>query len=462
MGATHDEYQVVVVGAGSAGVAAAAAAAGNGARTLLVERDTFVGGDLISGLPILGCCNSRGEWIVGGVLDELLEGCKRLEGYLGCICDWRTLWGVCVDPEVLRLVILEVLARHGVELRPGAHLCGAASAGGTATELLLACGGIRTRVRTDLVVDCTGDAAVAAACGAECEQGGPNGEFQPVSWVFQMGPVDFPALLDFVRDHPEEALLAENPVIGTSRADCARALHEAGYPYVALSAGGELLGGAVRSGEMFPCTAIFMSPTSLARREVTLNTTRVANVDATDPRALSAVQGELAAQVRTAVQFAHRQVPGFAEAGLTRLAPRLGVRETRRVVGEHVLTTEEVLEGRKSPQVVARGGHHVDIHGAGTYQKRLPIRNGRSYDIPLGCLIPRGLANVLVAGRCLSSSREANGSARVMGTCLATGQAAGTAAALCVAHGWHDVRDLPVELLQETLRRQGAVLDGTA
>jgi len=460
MKAPHTAYDVAVVGGGSAGVAAAVAAAAKGARTLLIERDPFVGGDLISGLPILGCCNSHGEWIVGGVLDELLQGCRDLGGYTGCIFDWRTLWGVCVDPEVLRLVIIDILHRHGADLLLGGHVGGVGTDGGRVTGLLVPDGGAGTRVTAEVVVDCTGDGAIASWAGAACEQGGPGGEFQPVSLVFQMGPVDFRALLEFVRDHPEEVLLAENPIIDRSRAECAQALHEAGYPYLALSAEGSLLGPAIAAGEMYPCTAIFMSPTSLARREITLNSTRVANVDATDPRALSRALPVLMEQVRTCVRFARSRVPGFAEAGLTRLAPRVGVRETRRIVGEHVLTAEEVLEGRKSPEVVAKGGHHVDIHGAGTYQKRIPVREGRSYDIPYGCLIPRALKNVLVAGRCLSSTREANGSARVMGTCLATGQAAGTAAALCATHGRSDVRDLPIGLLQEALRAHGAVLDG--
>ncbi len=457
-GAGHD---VAVVGGGAAGVAAAVAAAQGGARTVLIERDPFPGGDLISGLPILGCCNSLGEWIVGGVIDELLQGCRDLQGYVGCVFDWRTLWGVCVDPDVLRLVIVDVLHRHGVDLLPGSHVRGVAADGARVGALLVPAGEREIRVEASVVVDCTGDAVIATWAGAECELGGTGGEFQPVSLVFQMGPVDFGALLEFMRDHPEEVLLAENPVIGRSRAECARALYEAGYPYLALSAEGSLLGGAIEAGEMYPCTAIFMSPTSMARREITLNSTRVANVDATDPRALGETLPVLMQQVRACVRFAQDRAPGFARAGLTRLAPRIGVRETRRIVGEHVLTAEEVLEGRRSTEAIARGGHHVDIHGAGTYQKRIPVSEGRSYDIPYGCMIPRGLANVLVAGRCLSSTREANGSTRVMGTCLATGQAAGTAAALCALQGRADVRDLPIEVLQETLRRQGAVLDGT-
>ncbi|HEX7010901.1 MAG TPA: FAD-dependent oxidoreductase, partial [Phycisphaeraceae bacterium] len=107
---------VVVIGGGPAGVAAALAAAQNQARTILVESSPMVGGNAISGLPLLGCCNSLGQWIVGGVLNDLLNGCKRLGGYIGAICDWRTLYGVCVSPDILRLVMIERLAQLGVRV----------------------------------------------------------------------------------------------------------------------------------------------------------------------------------------------------------------------------------------------------------------------------------------------------------------------------------------------------------
>ena len=121
-----------------------------------------------------------------------------------------------------------------------------------------------------------------------------------------------------------------------------------------------------------------------------------------------------------------------------------------------------VREARRCSDGIARGAHHIDLHGAGTAQTRIPVRGGGSYDIPFGCLIPCGLRNLLVAGRCLSSTRPANGSCRVMGTCLATGQAAGTAAAMLVGEGIPDVRQLDVAALRARLKEQGAVLDGPA
>jgi len=217
----------------------------------------------------------------------------------------------------------------------------------------------------------------------------------------------------------------------------------------------------METGAMFPCTAVFMTPTSVSKREVCLNTTRLAGVDAAEVISLSRSLGALCTQVTTASGFLEGSVPGFEEACVSGIAPRIGIRETRRVVGEYVLTADDVIEGGKSHRGVAKGAHHVDIHGEGTDQVRLPVKDGKSYDIPYECLIPKNVANLLVAGRCLSSTREANGSARVMGTCMATGEAAGAAAGLCVQRGITNVRDVSIDALRGRLVSEGAVLEGT-
>lgn len=457
----HEGYQVVVAGGGAAGAAAAIAAAETGARTLLVESQGTLGGDAITGLPILGACNSCGEWVVGGVLRGLLDRCQGLGGSIGPVCDWRTVWGVCVDPECFRLALAERLAAAGVEVLLHTLVEGVDVADGRVGAISVVNRSGRCRIAARQVVDATGGAHVARVVGAPVEAGGEHGELQPVSLIFRMCNVEYAPLLAFVREHPTEFLLAENPVFPSDPAECARRLAEAGQPYAALSASGEALGGAIDSGAMFPCTAVFVTPTSVHKREVCLNTTRLTGIDGTDARALSGAHGALCAQITAASEFMRKAVPGFGGACVSGIAPRVGIRETRRVVGEYVLTADDVIEGRKSGRGVAKGAHHVDLHGAGTEQVRIPVKHGRSYDIPYECLIPRHGTNLLVAGRCLSSTREANGSARVMGTCMATGEAAGTAAALCAEQGLADVRRLSAPVLRQRLRSRGAVLDGT-
>ena len=454
-------YQVVIVGAGSSGVAAAIAAAKSGADVLLIESGPMPGGELLSGLPVDGCLNAQGEWIVGGVAKELFEGCEALDGYVGPVFDWRLNWGVCLDPEAIKLSVVENLARYRVTTLLYSFVEDVVVRGGQLQGVVVVNKNGRTLITADAFVDCSGDADVAVLAGAEFRKGSPTGNLQPLSLVFRMSNVDFTELLEFVRDHPEELILAESPVIHKSPAECALEVYKAGQPFVVLSAKGRLLGSAIETGEMFPTTAVYMWPTSLSRRELGLNTTRLAGLDGSNPEHLSKALSTLTEQVRTCLSFLRQCVPGFEDAHLSGSAPRVGIRETRRIVGDYELATEDVREGRKSKVGIAKGSHHIDLHGSGTDQTRIPVEEGRSYDIPYGCLVPKGLKNVLVAGRCISSSREANGSSRVMGPCMATGEAAGTAAAMFADRGWTDVREVPVPALREKLKSHGAIVDGT-
>ena len=145
------------------------------------------------------------------------------------------------------------------------------------------------------------------------------------------------------------------------------------------------------------------------------------------------------------------------------MSARVGVRETRRIVGVESLTESDVLEARKREDGVAKGSHHVDIHQSGTGQIRIPVKDGGSYDIPWGCLLPKGIANVVAAGRILSADRGAHGSARVMGPCLAMGHAAGTASAMLLQAKAESpsYAQVDVAALRARLQAEGAVLDGT-
>lgn len=460
----HRTTDVLVIGGGAAGVMAALAARENGASTILVERGTAIGGELIGGLPILGSANSRGEWLLGRTARDLFDRCAELDGYVGRPWDGRTMHGTCVDPEVMKIVLVQRLAEAGVQMLLGTVADDVVvSADGTVEGVVVLTKGGRVLISADVVVDASGDADVIERAGGRTHKGGEGGQLQPVSLVFRMGMVDFDELLTFIRDNPSEFTLAENPIIEKTKAECAQAIYDSGIPFAVLQAEGEdtIMRRAIDAGDMFPTVGMYIWTTSFARREVGLNATRLSGIDATDSAAMSEALVTLTQQVRTAVGFLQRNVPGFAGASLSAVAPRVGVRETRRVVGDYTLSTEDAMEARKSPDGVARGGHHVDVHGSGTYQKRVHLANGGSYDIPYGALVPESLQNVLVAGRCLSSTREANGSARVMGTCMAMGQAAGTAAAMA-AGGNRRVRDVPIAKLREQLIQDGAVIEGPA
>jgi hypothetical protein len=459
------DADVVVLGAGAAGISAAIAAARTGARTLLIEAGPMPGGELISGMAIDGAVNGNGEWILGGIGREILEECERLGGYIGPLNDWRLIWYVCLDPEVMKLAVARCLARAGVRLLLHTFATDVVANDGRVEALRIINKQGRGTVRAPVFVDCSGDADIVKGAGGATLHGGPNGELQPVSLMFRMAGVQTETLLEFLRDHPEHFALGESDAIRRNRSDreLAEAAIEQGEPTVFLKGNGPLLKQAIDSGEMYPTALIMIQPTSRARREVCLNTTRVGEIDGIRTAALSETLVTLTDQVVQCSAFMRKHVPGFEQAVFSGIASRLGVRETRRIQGLATLTEDDVLQARKQSEGIGKGSHHVDIHQSGTGQIRIPVRDGGSYDIPWPCLLPQGVSNVVAAGRILSSDRGANGSARVMGPCLAMGQAAGTAAAMMLEHGGSvvDFARLDVQVLRAKLRAAGAILEGT-
>ena len=461
----HDRFDVAVIGGGAAGIGAAIAAARNGARTVLIDAGPMVGGELVSGIPVDGCLSSRGEWVVGGVVAELFAECERLGGYIGPINDFRSLYVVAIDPEIMKIAVVNLLHAAGVTLSLYAFADDVVMEDGQIAGLVTIARGRRTLIEASVFIDASGDGDVCVAAGAAYEKGDPaTADLQPLTLMFRMVGVDAERLLRFVRDHPENAGLGEYEGLGLSPTECAQALYDQGLPKVFLIADGPLMRQAIASGELHASSMIGITPTSLARKEVSLNTTRLGQVDATDTGALSGAFPELLGQVWRAASFARRRIPGFEDAVFSGAAPRVGIRETRRIVGEYRLSDEDVAEGIKHADGIAKGAHEIDVHLSGVGHVRRAIREGGSYDIPYHTIIPKGLRNAFAIGRCLSSSRIAHSSARVMGTCLALGQAAGTAAALASRETNRpgDVRLVNVAALRRTLRDQGVVLDGTS
>lgn len=461
----HHYYDTVVVGGGSAGIAAAAGAAKNGARTLIIDAGPSLGGELLSGMTIDGAINARGERIVGGVLDELIEELKKMDGYVGEFNDWRLIRYICIDPVVMQIAIMKVLRKYGVDilLHTTAENVIVEDSSNRVTGVIIRNKSGRSVVNAKVFIDCSGDGDLCTMAGAPFEMGATDGELQPVSMMFRIMGVEAEPLLAFVRDHPEYVAIGESEEIRGGRTDqeIVEELYKQGQPTVFFKGDGPLLSKAIEDGEMFPTALIMIQPTSTPRKEVCVNTTRVAHINGLNTKGVSGTMSELFDQITTCVNFLKRNVPGFENAHLSAIAPRIGIRETRRIMGDYVLTREDVAEGRKFDDGVAKGCHHIDIHQEGTKQVRIPIANGGSYDIPFRSLIPKTLKNVLVAGRCLSADRPAMGSARVMGSCLAMGQATGTAGAMFQSSNLDDIRQLDVGHLRARLKEQGAIIDGT-
>ena len=244
-------------------------------------------------------------------------------------------------------------------------------------------------------------ARMAARAGAPFDVGrDSDGLVQPMTLMFRMGEFERAAFAQYVAEHPDQW----RGVHGLS--DLVRRAAEAGELNLA------------REDILF-----FGTPHP---REVSVNSTRVTRVLGSDVFDLTRAEFESRRQLRQLIAFFRRYVPGFEESYCIQSGVQVGVRETRRIVGRYQLTADDVMNARKFEDVVARGSYPVDIHnptGKGTILKKLPP--DESYDIPLRCLIPQRLSNLLVAGRCISGTHEAHSSYRVMPIAMATGHAAG-------------------------------------
>jgi hypothetical protein len=443
------EYDVLVVGGGNAGCAAALAAARNGARVLLAERYGFLGGTATASMvgPWM-TFHSGGDRIVGGIAQEMVERLVARRGSPGHVHDASDYVPTITpfDPEIHKALLFEMMRESGVALLLHAWFLDALTESGRVAGARFATvGGIR-EYRARRTIDATADAYVAASAGVATQQGDARGRVQPASLMFRLSHVDLAVLSTYVRQRPEQMRSSLK-------------MHERTPEALSAVAGlYELWDAARERGAVnVPRELVSFFATPYAD-EVTVNMTRVVDVDPLDPDDLTRAEVEARAQVMQLLDFFRADVPGFANARIAATATQIGVRESRRIVGEYTLTADDVLRARTFPDAVARSAYPIDIHnptGSGTTTHRLPA--GASYEIPYRCLVPKGVDDLLVAGRCISTTHEALASTRLTPTVMTLGQAAGTAAALSL-HEHVTPRALDPALLRERLVRDGVDL----
>ncbi len=357
---------VLVVGGGNAGCAAAIAAARHGAKTLLVERYGFLGGTATAAMvgPWM-TFHSGSKRIVGGIAQEIVERLQRMGGSPGHVHDSSDYVSTITpfDPEIHKALLFEMMREAGVDLLLHAYFVRAVCRANEVEGAVFATVAGEREYRAAFTIDSTADAYVAASAGVATQQGDERGRVQPASLMFRLSHVDLSKTATYVRMHPDQMRTSLKA-------------HERVAPAMTAVAGlYDLWNDALEHGEITvprELVSFFITPYP---DEVTVNMTRVTNVDPLDPDDLTRAEVEAREQVMQLLEFFRKRVPGFEFARIAATGTQIGVRESRRIAGEYTLTRDDVLQGRHFHDAVARSAYPIDIHnpsGTGTTTHRLP------------------------------------------------------------------------------------------
>jgi hypothetical protein len=420
------EVDVLVVGGGPAGIGAALGAARQGASVLVLEQFNCLGG--VAGAGGHGHISIYCAWadrlrVAGGVIYDVAR--RLVEEDAG----WMNHHGVWFEVEKLKYLLDRMMQEAGVRMLYYTFFCEAVVEDGAVTGAIMQNKDGRQVVRAKRVIDCTGDGDVAASAGAPFEQGRPgDGKCQPMTLMFTIGGVDW------------------------ARVEAERPDYQMREVWARAQVNGDM--------EPFQTTVMGFWWTPTRPDQVGINFTHITNVDSTRAADLTAATMEGRRQAFQSIDVFRKYVPGMEACYMVSTPNTVGIRESRRIVGPLVLTEDDMKAGRCWDDSIGYGSFFIDIHhidGPGMDATVWHPEPGFRYQIPYRILLPQGVENLLVAGRCVSVTHVALGSIRVMVQCALTGEAAGSAAALSLRDGVTP-RQVDVADVQAELRAHGGIL----
>lgn len=433
------ETDVLIVGGGPAGIMAAKAAAATGRKVMLIENRGYLGGNLTIGLPILAFLDVNGKQCIKGYAQQFIDRLAA-RGAAGPHVPCKLHMSLTmINPETAKDVALEMLGEVGVDVLMYTFCAAVIKEGDSVKGVIVESKSGREVILARTVIDCTGDGDVAALAGVEMHKGDADGGMQPPTLMYSVRKVNVDALRDAIVNHPGEFDMDVMPNSQFSRRY---------FTTVGLR---KRLALAAKNGLNIPVARTILI-TGLKDDQIWVNMTRVSGIDSTIPESYTAGEIEARKQIAEINEYLRRFVPGFENMELEMVAPFLGIRESRVMKGRYVLTAEDIFQSRRFDDVITVAGYPVDIHHSTGNDCTMYFAKD-NHDIPYRCLVPEKIENLLVAGRCASFTHEAMAATRVMSTCMAMGQAAGTAARVALSEGVVpsavDVRKVQEELLSE-------------
>lgn len=476
---------VLVVGGGTAGFAAAIAAARNGASVLLLEQRDHLGGTHSGGMVMMIRSMRHMKAPVGFEQKKLFmttyessfddEQLVRsiAQEYIDRMLKIGSAWGQVgqatarqlFDPEVAKWVIQQMVEEAGAEIWLNSQVTDLLKDGDKVTGVVLDNLRERVEVHAGVVIDSTGDGDIAAAAGASFQFGSPDdGLCQPMSLYFGVGGVQLDKTLEYMRTHPEE--------FGQEYVDRLLQMRSEDKPFTMFPFKKQIREALANGDYPIPLGLQTVNPDTLSyivrpmfrngklRYDVTYHNMDMAyNIDATDRIQLTRATLSMRDMANRMAKFYQKYVPGYEDSYLSHTAQSVGIRDSRRIDCDYTLTVDDVLAGRKFEDGIGRYGSLMDVHDkSGKKSLSLTEVGGAGwFHIPYRCLLPKGITNLLMAGRCISADYNAQGSVRSQAAAMMTGQATGTAAALAVRHR-KTPRDLDIAELQSVLRSQDQVI----
>ena len=482
------DTDVLVVGGGTAGFVAAIAAARNGVRTIIVEERDYLGGTHSGGMVMMirSMRHMRAPKDPKDIYEKKLLMAQYessyedqqvvysiAQEYLDRMLEVGAAWGFkgqaaarqLFDPEIAKWVIEQMVLEAGVDIRFYAK----------STDILISDNRVkgivvenlqeRIEIEAKVTIDTTGDGEICAAAGANFEKGNPeDGLCQPLTLYFNIGGVDFGKTIRYIKDNPSE--------FGQEYVDTILRLLQENKPITLLPFKSKIKEALSNNEYPIPYGVNTVNPekaTYLTRPmyrngkfrydSTVVNMDMAYNIDATNRTELTKATIAMRDLAVKMTEFYKNYIPGYENCYLNYTAPMVGIRDSRRIICDYFITGENALSGKIFDDAIGRYGSVIDVHDKDGKEPVQLVEIGGSgwFHIPYRSLLPQGIDNLLVAGRCISADYVAQGATRSQASCMITGQAAGTAAALSIKSN-KTPRNIDVVKLQKVLKSQKQII----